>query len=111
MVGRMKVCVIFLISAVLLATASCGASKAQRTPPLTPVAVKPQAPQRDVLKEAGDATWQVVTAPARIVAPKKVENKEPETYEAPAAMFIRRGTMDDDAPASAPASTVPQPRP
>ena len=56
----------------------------------------PRAPQRDYLRETGDAVSRVVTAPMRIVVPgKKVEApKEAEAFEAPSALFIRR-TRDD----------------
>jgi hypothetical protein len=102
---QQRLCILVLVVSAL--AGGC-ASKTQRTPPLTPAATKPQPPQRDMLKEAGDATWQVVTAPARLVTPRKAENKEPETFEAPAAMIIRRSPDDDDAARPAPA---PQTRP
>jgi hypothetical protein len=90
----------------------CAANRTQRSPSLTATATKPAPPQHDVLKEAGDTTWQVVTAPARWVAPKKTNPKEPETFQPPAAVIVRRSYADDDdAPPSPPAATVPAQKP
>jgi hypothetical protein len=104
---------ISVVSAALVFACLVGgcAPKTQRSPSLT-AASKPAAPQHDVFKEAGDTTWQVVTAPARLMAPKKANPKEPETFEAPAAVIVRRNYADDDdAPASQPAPAAPIQKP
>ncbi|HVT81937.1 MAG TPA: hypothetical protein VHM90_14935 [Phycisphaerae bacterium] len=91
----------------LLTLAAC-AHKTQRTPSLAGAPPKPAAPERNYLKEAGDTTWQVVTAPARMVTPKKEEKKQPETYAPPAAVIVRRSYVDpDEVPPATPAASAP----
>lgn len=92
---------------VVLALAGCANSRTQRAPT---VAAPPtqesaaQTPKRDFLQEAGDTTWRVVTAPARIITPpKKAEPQAPVTYEAPSVTFSRRSYVDEQA-APAPAT-------
>ena len=93
-----------ILSILLLAAlgAGCAAQTTQRTPALHgPVADAPApnaAPRRDLLKEVGDTTWNVVTAPARLVAPRKEPPSQPEVYDAPAAVFTRRNYGEEDTP-------------
>src|SRR4051812_1305698 len=71
---------VFISIVAMAALAGCAGNKTQRNPSLVGGAPKAAVPERNYLKEAGDTTWQVVTAPARFVAPKKGEAKVPETY-------------------------------
>lgn len=76
----------------------------QRSPALSapPMSAAPAEPTRsNVLQEAGDATWRVVTSPARIVTPQKNVQQPPETYDPPAAIITRRN-WSDEKPATQP---------
>jgi len=81
--------------------AGCAAHQTQRAPALAaPSADAPApiaAPKRDFVKEVGDTTWNVVTAPARLVVPKKDPPKPPEVYEAPTAVFMQRDYGEEEA--------------
>ena len=103
-------CLVYFLS--IFAFAGC-AHKTQHSPSLTGAPPKPAAPERNYLKEAGDTTWQVVTAPARMVTPKKEEKKEPETYEPPSAVIVRRSYVDEDEvkPQPLPAASGPATKP
>jgi hypothetical protein len=91
-----------LPSILLLAAlaAACASQNTQRVPTLTAPAADAPAPntppKRDFVKEVGDTTWNVVTAPARLVMPKKEPPKQPEVYDAPAAVFIQRNYGEED---------------
>ena len=78
----------------------CAAQKTQRTPALAappPDAPPPApAPRRNIVREVGDTTWNVVTAPARLLVPQKPPPKEPEVYEAPDAVFRQRNDGDEN---------------
>ena len=87
------------ILAVLVACAGCRNARTQRAPTVEAPSMAPVAkePKRDFLQEAGDATWRVVTVPARIITPpKKAEPREPVTYEAPVITFTRRTYADEE---------------
>jgi len=70
------------------------AHQVQRAPALTktdepPVSQPPAEPQQSFLSRTADATWNVVSAPVRLITPqKKAPAPEPETYEAPEAIII-----------------------
>jgi hypothetical protein len=90
---------IFLLA---ILAASCASQSTQRTPALTgPAADAPAptaAPRRDIIQEVGTTTWNVVTAPARLVVPKKDPPREPQVYDAPSAVFTRRNYGEEDTP-------------
>lgn len=78
----------------------------RRVPTLTgtPAQAPDPNPKPNVLQKVGDTTWDVVSAPARLVVPKKPPTREVQTYEAPTAVFTRRNYGEEDLPA-APATT------
>lgn len=91
-----------LILIVVAALAGC-ANATRRAPSLaeSPAPV-PQPPRRNLLREAGDTTWKVVTAPARLVTPTpKPKPVAVEPTEPPSAVIVRR-TYGDDAPTTQP---------
>jgi hypothetical protein len=89
----------------------CG-HKVQRSPSLVKPPERPVMEEKSFLNKAGDATWDVVSAPARLVAPgKKPAKKEREVYE-PAEMVIltpgRSAKLEVEGEAeSQPAATEP----
>lgn len=97
---------VFIVLALAAAVGGCGNST-RRAPSLAespPVA--PQPPKRNILREAGDTTWRVVTAPARLVtpAPKPKRAQQVEPSEPPSAVIVRRTYEDEEAaPATQPA--------
>jgi hypothetical protein len=88
----------------LLATlsAACASQSTQRTPALNgPPADAPAPntpPRRDIFKELSDTSWNVLTTPARLVAPQKEPPRQPEVYDAPTATFTRRIYGEEDTP-------------
>jgi hypothetical protein len=101
MVARMKIRP-NIVRILAVATLTCGVmtggcgQKAQRNPPLTKVLDTPEKPpEKGFLEKAGDTTWNVVSAPARWVAPqkKKPQPEEPEVIDPPGLIIVRPGGM------------------
>jgi hypothetical protein len=112
MVARMKIRP-NIVRILAVATLGCGAvmggcgHRPQRNPSLTKVPDVPdKPPEKSFLQKAGDTTWEVVSAPARWVAPKKKprleEPDEPEAIEPPGLIIVRPGGMVMQPPATAP---------
>ena len=53
------------------------------------------------METVSDTTMKIVEVPGKLIAPKKPEMKEPETYEAPSAIITRR--VVDEEPETQPA--------
>jgi hypothetical protein len=96
----------FVLMLPLVMAGCAGSSTHTRAAPAAEVPPAPAAPapKRDLLQEAGDATWRVVTTPARIFTPPKKEEQAPVTYEAPSITFSRRSFSDERV---APTATKP----
>jgi len=91
----------------LLLVSGCGAgcaNQARRAPAVQASAPAPRAADHpDILKAAGDATWGVITTPARIVSgPGKNKTEAPQPGEPPTAVITPRTLEDADEPAPAP---------
>jgi hypothetical protein len=96
---------LFIVLALAAAVGGCGHAT-RRAPALTEAPpAAPEPPRRDLLREAGDTTWRVVTAPARLVTPapkpRRVQAAEPS--EPPSAVIVRRTYDDEPASATQPA--------
>ena len=111
MVRGMKTTNAYLMIAVagVCLVGGCGHS-VQRSPSLVKPPERPVAEEKGFLSKAGDTTWDVVSAPARLVAPgKKPAVKEREVYE-PAEMVIltpRRSAKAEVVAETQPAETQP----
>jgi hypothetical protein len=85
------------------AMVSACASPTRRSPALTapPASAQPAGGvvKKNALEEAGEATWRVVTAPARLIPGKKpAEAKQEEgPSEPPSAVIVRRTYGGDEA--------------
>lgn len=84
---------------VFVAIAACAvgcAGHARQAPAVKASAPAPRAADHpDILREATDATWGVITTPARIVAGDgKSKSQPPEPTEPPAAVIMPRSTED-----------------
>lgn len=88
-----KILLIFVVAGV----AGCGGGSwggnVKRSPDLVEHGPPPggQASGPNAFTKMGDATWNVVSAPARWVAPKKKVAQEPETFEPADAVIIVPG--------------------
>jgi hypothetical protein len=101
--NRILVCLTFAVVPVL---GSC-AHRAQQAPSLSaapatspyiaPASSEPE--QKGFFSRTADATWNVVSAPVKLIAPgKPVPPKEPVTYDAPDTVIMM--PVQDDAPAA-----------
>jgi len=82
--------------------AGCAAST-QSSPTLSAAGNDASGPaKKGILEEAGDATWRVVTAPAKLLPQKAAPTTLPQIYDAPAAVIIRRDAADES-PSTQPA--------
>jgi hypothetical protein len=72
-------------------------SSSRAAPALSEPTADPNAgpPKKNLLETVGDTAARIVQEPVRIFTPKKdAPAQEPETYEAPSAVFTRRGQPD-----------------
>jgi hypothetical protein len=106
-----------VICAILSFLAACNGST-RRTPTLSapPAAASQtaQPPKRDLLQEAGDATWKVVTVPAQLITPQKKAAPTPATMYAPPTVIFSQRSYSDDEPVAAPpkpSASAPATRP
>ncbi|HVS72903.1 MAG TPA: hypothetical protein VHQ47_16735 [Phycisphaerae bacterium] len=75
-----------------------------RTPDLSRTP-SPTPPHKSFLQQTGDAAWNVVSAPVRLVIPAKKPPKpapQPETYEPAEAMILMPPPSNSQAPATQP---------
>jgi hypothetical protein len=76
-----------------LALAACASSSARKAPPVVEEPPKPVEKSwldqtAESTQHAADATWNVVSAPARWVAPKKKVPTTRPVYDAPDALIV-----------------------
>jgi hypothetical protein len=73
------------------------------SPPPAPVADSSPATQKGFLTRTADATWDVVSAPVRLVTPqKKAAPEPPPTYQAPEAIIMTPAEEDAPVPTTQP---------
>jgi hypothetical protein len=84
---------IFFLPLLLAACAHHTRPAPALSPPAAPVA--PAATQKSLLTRTADATWDVVSAPVRLVTPQKKAPPEPApVYQAPEAIIMTPATED-----------------
>jgi hypothetical protein len=104
---------VLALSAVLTGSffGGCG-QKTQRTPTLTKVPdTLDRPPQKGFLQKAGDTTWDVVSAPVRLVTPQKKRPVQPIVEEpaGPVNVIILKPGGERWIPEQAVAEKTPEP--
>jgi len=87
---------------------SLGNNSGRAAPALaeTPTTPTNTPPKKAFLESVGDTATRIVQEPVRIFSPKKEPTEQPEVYDPPSAIIIRRG-QPDASEAPAPAETAP----
>jgi hypothetical protein len=96
-----------VLAIVAVGVAGCG-TEPRRAPSLVATTVPAGPAKKGFLESAGDTTWNVVTAPARLISgtgTKKAPPSEPETYEPAEVVIMPRSGIAAEQPASRPATT------
>lgn len=99
---RARVSIPYAMYLAVAALVLAGCAKTQKTPPLEATSSKPA--EKNWMEKTGDATWQVVTTPVRVLTPAKKPKPAPaEPGEPPELVIVtRRGNVIEEAPATQP---------